>query len=99
METPAVYRVPSIDVAGTPAWSIDDRRGLTEREFEVLQLVCQAMPDKAMSRQLNVSAKTISMHLEHIYLKLGIHGGGQNARCAAILAALDLGLVTLPSCH
>ncbi|WKJ88776.1 LuxR C-terminal-related transcriptional regulator [Methylomonas montana] len=99
METPAVYRVPSIQVAGMPALPTAHRRGLTEREFEVLQLLCQAMPDKVMARRLNVSAKTISMHLEHIYSKLGIHSDSQNARCAAILAAFDLGLVQPPSCH
>lgn len=99
METPAVYQVPNIPVAGIPECATDDRHGLTIRERDVLQLVCQAMPDKAIARRLSVSAKTVSMHLEHVYLKLGIHSDSQNARCAAMLAAFDLGLVQPASCH
>ena len=73
-----------------------DRPGLTERELEVLTMVCAALPDKVIARRLAVSAKTVSTHLEHIYLKLSVRGEAQNARCAAILAAFDLGLVSVP---
>lgn len=73
-----------------------DTPGLTERELEVLTMVCEALPDKVIARRLAVSAKTVSTHLEHIYLKLGVRGDAQNVRCAAILAAFDLGLVAVP---
>jgi DNA-binding NarL/FixJ family response regulator len=69
---------------------------LTERELEVLRMVCEAAPDKVIARQLSVSVKTVSTHLEHIYLKLSVRGDAVNARCAAMRAAIALGLVEAP---
>lgn len=96
MEPAASYLVKAAGtMADYPPPAFD--AGLTDREREVLTMVCQALPDKAIARRLNVSAKTVSTHLEHIYLKLGVRGDVQNARCAAILFALERDLVSPPT--
>lgn len=93
MEPAALYGCRSAEVLPGAVQQPDGRHGLTERELEVLTMVCQALPDKLIARRLDVSAKTVSTHLEHVYLKLGIRGDIQNARCAAILFAIESGIV------
>ena len=62
--------------------------GLTARESEVLGLLAQGLPNKSIARQLQISAKTVSNHIEHIYLKLGVTN-----RAGATMAAMQHGLV------
>ncbi len=45
---------------------------LSEREYEVLSLVAQAMPNKKIARMLDVTPDTIKFHLKNIYAKLGV---------------------------
>lgn len=73
--------------------------GLTERETAVLQLVCEAMPDKVIARKLGICVKTVGGYLESIYRKLGVGHDQTNARCAAILKAVQLGLVVIDRPH
>jgi two-component system response regulator DegU len=47
-----------------------DGTGLTSRELEVLQLLAQGYPNKAMARQLVVSEHTVRTHLRNIMRKL-----------------------------
>jgi len=67
--------------AGGPA-------GLTSRENEILTLLAQGRPNKAIARQLNISPKTVGNHIEHIYTKLGVTN-----RAAAAMHAMRHGLV------
>lgn len=68
---------------------------LTLRETDVLQMLCQALPDKVIARRLCISLKTVGSYLESIYRKLGVSGEATNARCAAILKAVQFGLIEL----
>jgi DNA-binding NarL/FixJ family response regulator len=43
---------------------------LTDREFEVLQLIGQGLTTKAIAQRLNLSSKTVDVHREHIKEKL-----------------------------
>lgn len=99
MEPVAGYVVVGIDSALGSAAPVVEGFVLTARELEVLTLLCGAQTDKQIARQLVVSPKTVSTFLEHIYLKLGVCGDVQNKRCAAMLAAFDLGLVAVPPRH
>ncbi len=45
---------------------------LTDREFEVLQLIGQGRGTKAIARQLNLSSKTVDVHRAHIKKKLDL---------------------------
>lgn len=46
---------------------------LTEREREVLQLVAEGHSNKQIAERLQVSAKTVGTHREHVMQKLDIH--------------------------
>jgi DNA-binding CsgD family transcriptional regulator len=41
----------------------------TDREREVLALVAQGLPDKAIARQLGVSARTVRYHMANLFAK------------------------------
>jgi DNA-binding NarL/FixJ family response regulator len=63
--------------------------GLTPREQEVLGLLARGRPNKAIARQLQISPKTVSNHVEHIYAKLGVSN-----RAGAAMVAMQQGLLT-----
>jgi two-component system, NarL family, nitrate/nitrite response regulator NarL len=46
---------------------------LTERERQIIHLVCEGQSNKEVGRQLYLSEGTIKVHLHHIYQKLAIH--------------------------
>jgi two-component system, NarL family, nitrate/nitrite response regulator NarL len=56
---------------------------LTERERQIMHLVCKGPSNKEIGRQLNLSEGTVKVHLHHIYQKLAI----RNRTALAILAA------------
>jgi HD-GYP domain-containing protein (c-di-GMP phosphodiesterase class II) len=62
--------------------------GLTAREVEVLALLARGHQNKQIARQLGVTAKTVSNHVEHVYAKLGV-----SSRASATLFATQHGLV------
>lgn len=61
---------------------------LSERETSVLQLVAEGLKDKEIAEQLNISARTVSFHLGHIYAKLGVSG-----RTGATAVGIEKGLI------
>jgi PAS domain S-box-containing protein len=46
---------------------------LTNREQEVLGLICQGMSDAAVSKRLSLSLNTVRNHVASMYRKLGVH--------------------------
>lgn len=50
-----------------------DPLGLTVREVEVLQAVAGGDTADAIAYQLHLSVGTVHKHLEHVYVKLGVH--------------------------
>jgi DNA-binding NarL/FixJ family response regulator len=53
-----------------PPWRADV--GLTERELEVVTLLCQGLSNAAIARHLWLTEKTVKNHLHHIFTKLGV---------------------------
>jgi DNA-binding CsgD family transcriptional regulator len=53
--------------------------GLTGRELEVARLVAKRKSNKAIGKDLGMSARTASTHLSNIYQKLGIGSRGELA--------------------
>lgn len=45
---------------------------LTEREFEILQLVSQGLGNQEMAKRLFLSEKTIKNHMTNIFRKLSV---------------------------
>lgn len=49
-------------------WARDHR--LTERELEIVRLICQGMKNGAMARRLGLATPTIRFHLRNLHKKL-----------------------------
>jgi HD-GYP domain-containing protein (c-di-GMP phosphodiesterase class II) len=62
--------------------------GLSQREIEVLRLLCTGATKKDVAAALFISASTADHHVRHIYAKLDVH-----SRAAATLYAAEHGLV------
>ena len=62
--------------------------GLTARAAEVLVRLGQGRSNPEIAAELQVSRKTVSTHLEHIYTKLGV-----KTRTEAALFAMRHGLI------
>jgi DNA-binding NarL/FixJ family response regulator len=63
---------------------------LTPREIEVLELLAEGLPNKAIAEQLAISDQTVKFHVASIYGKLGAAN-----RTDAVRRAVRRGLVTL----
>ncbi|HEX6553607.1 MAG TPA: response regulator transcription factor [Ktedonobacteraceae bacterium] len=65
---------------------------LTEREREVLHLLAQGSSNKEIMQALHITGATVKAHVRHILSKLDVQ-----SRTQAILVAMRLGLVKMPS--
>jgi len=61
---------------------------LTEREREVLTLLCQGKSYKVIAETLFISSNTVNYHLKNIYAKLHV-----NSKAEAMVKASDEGIV------
>lgn len=50
-----------------------DRRRLTAREAEILNLIASGMSTMQIAYMTRVSPRTVNKHIEHLYDKLGVH--------------------------
>jgi DNA-binding NarL/FixJ family response regulator len=75
----AVKRVAAgemvLDPSVTRAAALKGERdhGLSPRELEVLQLICQGHANRAIAARLNLSVNTVSVHRTNIMSRLGVH--------------------------
>lgn len=58
---------------------------LTERQFEVLRLLVEGMPNKEIARRLDVTIPTVKLHVNRILRRLGVRN-----RTEAAVAGLAL---------
>lgn len=56
------------------------RSSLTQREWEVLDLLVEGTTTGAIARQLDVSPATVRSHVKHVLGKLGIHSRDEAVR-------------------
>ena len=68
-----------------PARPAEPWHPLSEREFEVAQLVAAGLTNRQIAEQLVLAPKTISAHITHILVKLG---AGRRAEIAAWCATI-----------
>jgi DNA-binding NarL/FixJ family response regulator len=61
---------------------------LTQRELQVVQLICEALTTHQMARRLGLSERTVESHISNLYKKLKARN-----RVEAIARAQKLGLV------
>ena len=79
--------VPIADLGDDADW-IDD--ALTARELDVLELLAEGLPNKAIAGRLGISDQTVKFHIASILSKLGASN-----RTEAVRRALRRGLVDL----
>ena len=65
--------------------------GLTPREVEILQLICEGKSNKKIATQLELSANTVAVHRANIMDALGIHKTAE-----LVVYAIRHGLVNVP---
>ncbi len=75
--------------AKQPAAKPDDLDPLTEREREILALICEGRSDYDMSQLLGLSQNTVRNHVASLYRKIGV-----NRRSAAIIWARERALTS-----
>jgi LuxR family maltose regulon positive regulatory protein len=75
---------PQFSVVAESDW----REKLTEREFEVLQLIAAGLSNQAIQEALVVSMNTVRTHIKNLYAKLGV-----NSRTQAIKLGREHGLI------
>ena len=56
-----------------PAAPAGPESSLTKRETEILEWLCQGLPNKLIADQLGLSIETVRVHLKRIYEKLHVH--------------------------
>lgn len=64
-------------------------RALTPRELEVLQLICDGLPNRQVAATLGVSVNTVAVHRANIMSALGVHNAAE-----LVAYALQNGLVS-----
>ncbi len=64
---------------------IDEHNWLTRREIEVLAWVAEGKTNNEIGIILNISSRTVSKHLEHIYINFGVE-----SRTAAVVQFFEI---------
>jgi DNA-binding NarL/FixJ family response regulator len=77
---------------GGRSWPDDEQpqEALTPREVQVLELLAEGLPNKAIAARLNISDQTVKFHVSAICGKLGAAN-----RTDAVRRAVRRGLITL----
>lgn len=75
-------------VEGKAAGAASPLDQLTDREFEILQLIAAGLSNKQIEEQLFISKNTVRTHIKNLYSKLGV-----TSRTQAIKQAHELGLL------
>ena len=74
-----------------PSLKGERNRGLTAREVEILQLICDGKSNKEIAAQLDLSVNTVAVHRANIMDALGIHKTAE-----LVMYAIRNGLVNVP---
>ena len=79
------------NVSSTAGMKGERNAGLTAREIEILQLVCDGLTNREIADHLGVSANTVAVHRTNVMNTLGVHKTAE-----LVVYAIHHGLVTLP---
>ena len=82
-----------VDPSVTPAASLkgERNRALTERELDVLRLICEGLSNREIATKLSLSVNTVAVHRANIMNALGVHKTAE-----LVVYAIQHGLVNLP---
>src|SRR5581483_9618397 len=79
-----IEKLKALRQTNRPAPRVSDLDILTDREREVLALICEGHTDAQMSVMLKLSQNTVRNHIASLYRKIGV-----NRRGAAIIWARE----------
>lgn len=85
-----VEKLKSLRQSHRSGESLDGVEALSDRECEVLGLICKGIDDAEMSRLLRLSPNTVRNHIASLYRKIGV-----NRRGAAIIWARERGITDI----
>ena len=71
----------------TRSGNVRTPRDFTQRQLDVLYLLCEGLPNKRIGSRLDISPGTVKVHVGEILRKLGV-----SSRLQAVLAARRGGL-------
>jgi DNA-binding NarL/FixJ family response regulator len=86
--TPSIAFEPNAQDAAVP---IENSLGLTKREIQILELAARGVTNKQIGEQLNLSSRTIEVHMHNIFMKLGVF-----SRTEAVTRAIRDRSIQLP---
>jgi len=86
--TPSIALTPDNPNFSTP---IENSFGLTKREIQILELAARGVTNKQIGDQLNLSNRTIEVHMHNIFIKLGV-----SSRTEAVTRAIRDRSIQLP---
>lgn len=90
----ATVITPSIALeaeAPSPSPAAENSFGLTKREIQILELAARGVTNKQIGEQLNLSNRTIEVHMHNIFMKLGV-----SSRTEAVTRAIRDRSIQLP---
>lgn len=90
----ATVITPSITLeanAPNPPAPTENSLGLTKREIQILELAARGVTNKQIGEQLNLSNRTIEVHMHNIFMKLGV-----SSRTEAVTRAIRDRSIQLP---
>lgn len=79
-----------VQQVAAPAAHAGQLEPLTDREIDVLRLTARGLTNKAIGRELGISARTVQGHLGNIYGKLGVY-----SRTEAVTEGLRRGWIVI----
>lgn len=89
--SPQIQRAIALEMVSSSApTSATHFESLSEREQEVLILICQGLSNKQIAQKLYLSVRTVENHLRRSYQKLGV-----SSRTEAAVLAMQEGWVEL----
>jgi DNA-binding NarL/FixJ family response regulator len=82
-----------IDPSVSPATALkgERNRALSERELDVLRLICEGLSNREIATRLSLSVNTVAVHRANIMNALGVHKTAE-----LVVYAIQHGLVNLP---
>ena len=86
--TPSVATEPDAPNLAAP---VENSFGLTKREIQILELAARGVTNKQIGEQLNLSNRTIEVHMHNIFMKLGV-----SSRTEAVTRAIRDRSIQLP---
>lgn len=86
--TPSIALDPDAPDFATP---VENSFGLSKREIQILELAARGVTNKQIGEQLNLSNRTIEVHMHNIFMKLGV-----SSRTEAVTRAIRDRSIQLP---